>query len=135
MSEKVSKKRVYKYVELLRDISWVDTKPNPEDKRRKIVYPLNKDENRLYYSLRRSTPFFHEKDLKNWLEGLKNYSSPETIFIYNNLVEKQKHQLNSSSDLTKNFLEKLFRDEYFLEPLEPKKENKSLTEPKISSSE
>ena len=135
MSEKVSKKRVYKYVELLRDIGWVDTIEDPEDKRRRLVYPLNKAESRLYYSLRQSTPFFHEKDLKNWLESLKNYSSPENIFIYNNLVEKEKHQLSSSSDLTKYFLDRLFRDEYFYEPLEPKTDNKALKEPEISSSE
>jgi len=55
MSEKVSKKRIYKYVELLRDIGWVDTIEDPEDKRRRLVYPLNKAESRLYYSLRRST--------------------------------------------------------------------------------
>jgi hypothetical protein len=135
MSEKVSKKSVYKYVELLRDIGWVDTIQDPEDKRRRLVYPLKKAESRLYYSLRQSTPFFHEKDLKNWLKGLQNYSSPENIFLYNNLVDKEKHAINSSSDLTKYFLEKLFKEEYFLEPLEPKKDIKTLKEPEISVSE
>jgi len=135
MSEKVSKKSVYKYVELLRDIGWVDTIQDPEDKRRRLVYPLKKSESRLYYSLRRSTPFFHEKDLKNWLEGLQNHSSPENIFLYNNLVEREKHAINSSSDLTKYFIEKLFREEYFLEPLEPKQDSKTLKEPEISGTE
>ena len=135
MSEKVSKKSVYKYVELLRDIGWVDTIQDTEDKRRRLVYPLKKAESRLYYSLRQSFPFFHEKDLKNWLEGLQNYSSPENIFIYNNLVDKEKHAINSSSDLTKYFLEKLFREEYFLEPLEPKQDSKTLKEPEISGGE
>jgi len=96
---------------------------------------LKKSESRLYYSLRRSTPFFHEKDLKNWLEGLQNHSSPENIFLYNNLVEREKHAINSSSDLTKYFIEKLFREEYFLEPLEPKQDSKTLKEPEISGTE
>jgi hypothetical protein len=135
MSEKLSKKRVYKYVELLRDIGWVDTIQDPEDKRRRLVYPLKKAESRLYYSLRRSTPFFHQKDLKNWLKGLENYSSPENIFLYNNLVDREKHALNSSSDLTKYFIEKLFREEYFLEPLEPKQEPKTEKETEISGGE
>ena len=135
MSEKVSKKSAYKYIELLRDIGWVDTIQDPEDKRRRLVYPLNKAESRLYYSLRQSTPFFHEKDLKNWLENLQNYSSQENIFICNNLVDKEKHPLNSSCDLTKYFIETLFREEYFLEPLEPKQDSKTLKEPKISGIE
>ncbi|HDQ05966.1 MAG TPA: hypothetical protein ENN36_04495 [Candidatus Bathyarchaeota archaeon] len=125
MSEKLSKKRIYKYVELLRDIGWVDTIQDPEDKRRRLVYPLKKAESRLYHSLRKSTPFFHQKNFENWLKMLENYSSPENIFIYNNLVDKEKHALNSSSDLTKYFIEKLFREEYFLEPLEPKQDPKT----------
>jgi len=135
MTEKMSKKRVYKYVELLRDIGWVDTIEDLEDKRRRLVYPLKKPESRLYYSLRQSTPFFHEKNLKNWLEGLKNYSSPENIFIYNNLVDRTKYALNSNSDLTIYFIEKLFREEYFLEPLDPEHEPKPEKEAEISSGE
>jgi len=133
--EKMSKKRVYKYVDLLRDIGWVDTIEDPEDKRRRLVYPLKNPKSRLYYSLRQSTPFFHEKDLKNWLECLKIYSSPENIFIYNNLVDRTKYALNSNSDLTIYFIEKLFREEYFLEPLTPKQEPKTVKEPEISGGE
>ncbi len=132
MSEKVSKKSVYKYIELLRDIGWVDTIQDPEDKRRRLVYPLKKAESRLYYSLRQSLPFFHEKDLKNWLENLKKYSSQENIYIINNLVEKDKYRLNSKCDLTKHFIETLFREEYFLDPLEPKKDIKKANKPKNS---
>jgi len=130
MSEKVSKKSVYKYIELLRDIGWVDTIQDPEDKRRRLVYPLKKAESRLYYSLRQSLPFFHEKDLKNWLDNLKKYSSQENIYIINNLVDKDKHRLNSKCDLTKHFIDTLFREEYFLDQLEPKTHIKTVNKPK-----
>ena len=46
-------------------------------------------------------------------------------------MDKEKHPINSSCDLTKYFIETLFRDEYFLEPLEPKQDSKTLKEPKI----
>jgi hypothetical protein len=134
MAEKASKKRLYKYVELLRDIGWVDTVADPEDKRKRLVYPLKKPESRLYYSLRQSTPFFHEKDFKNWLESLKNYSSPKNIFIYNNLVDHEKHVVdgNPHDDLEKIFIQSLFRDEYFLEA---KKELNLVKNAEISSGE
>ena len=137
MAEKVSKKRLYKYVELLRDIGWVDTVEDPEDKRRRLVYPLKKPESRLYYSLRQSTPFFHEKDFKNWLKGPTNYSSPEKTYIYNNLVEREKHAIdgNPSSELENFFIENLFKDEYSLEPLEPEQELKLEKGAEISSGE
>lgn len=136
-AEKVSKKRLYKYVELLRDVGWVDTIEDPEDKRRRLVYPLKKPESRLYYSLRQSTPFFHEKDFKNWLDQLKNYSSPQKISIYNNLVNREKHVIdgNPSSDLKNHFIQSLFQDEYSLEPLEPEKEFKPEKDEEISSGE
>jgi len=137
MPERVSKKRLYKYVELLRDVGWVDTIEDPEDKRRRLVYPLKKPESRLYYSLRQSTPFFHEKDFKNWLNNLKNYSSPEKVFIYKNLVNREKHVIggNPSSDLENYFTQNLFQDEYSLEPLEPEKEFKPEKDDEISSGE
>jgi hypothetical protein len=85
--------------------------------------------------MRQSTPFFYEKDLKNWLESLKKYSSQENIFICNNLLQKEKHQINSSCDLTKYFIEKLFKEEHYLEPLEPKQDSKIENSPKNSSTE
>ncbi len=137
MAEKVSKKRLYKYVELLRDIGWVDTVEDPEDKRKRLVYPLKKPESRLYYSLRQSTPFFHEKDFRNWLERLKNYSSPKNISICNNLVDREKHAIgvNPSCDLEKHFIRSLFQDEYFLEPLKAEQEFKLEKNTEISSGE
>jgi hypothetical protein len=137
MAEKVSKKRLYKYVELLRDIGWVDTVEDPEDKRRRLVHTLKTPDNSSYYSLRQSTPFFHEKDFKNWLEALKNYSSPETIFIYNNLQNRERHAIlgNPSSDLENCFKATLFQDEYFLEPFKPEQEAKLEKSHEISSDE
>jgi len=137
MVEKVSKKRLYKYVELLRDVGWVDTVEDPEDKRRRLVYPLKRPESRLYYSLRQSTPFFHEKDFRNWLESIENYSSSKRIFIYNNLVDREKHAVggNPSDDLEKYFMQSFFRDEYFLEPLEPEQEFKLEKDVEISGGE
>jgi hypothetical protein len=137
MAEKVSKKRLYKYVELLRDIGWVDTVEDPEDKRRHLVHALKTPENSSYYSLRQSTPFFHEKDFKGWLEALKNYSSPETIFIYNNLQNRERHAIlgNPSSDLDNYFKATLFQDEYFLEPFKPEQEAKLEKSREISSDE
>jgi len=137
MAEKVSKKRLYKYVELLRDIGWVDTVEDPEDNRKRLVYPLKKPESRLYYSLRQSTPFFYQKDFIDWLEGLKNYSSPKKIFMYNNLVDREKHAIggNPSCDLEKYFTKTLFQGEYFLEPLKPEQKLKLENNAKISGGE
>jgi len=135
MAEQVSKKRLYNYVELLRDIGWVDTAEDPEDKRRRLVYALKRPESRLYSSLRQSTPFFHETDFQNWLEGLKDYSSPETISICNNLQLRERYAVcrNPSSDLESHFKATLFQEEYFLEPFKPEQEAKPEKSPEISS--
>jgi len=136
-AQQVSRKSLYKYVELLRDIGWVDTVEDPDDKRKRLVYALKKPESRLYYSLRRSTPFFHETDLRNWLDGLRNYSSPETIHLYNNLHDREEHAIfgNPSGDLQNDIVQRLFQDEYFLEPLEPKEDSKRVKNAEISRCE
>jgi len=136
-AQKVSRKSLYKYVELLRDIGWVDTTEDPDDKRKRLVYALKKPESRLYYSLRRSTPFFHETDLRNWLDSLKNYSSPETIHVYNNLHDREEQPVfgNPSCDLQNHIVQRLFQDEYFLEPLEPAEDSKLEKNAEISRCE
>ena len=136
-AQKLSRKSLYKYVELLRDIGWVDTVEDPDDKRKRLVYALKKPESRLYYSLRRSTPFFHATDLRNWFDDLKNYSSPETIRLYKNLHHREEHAIfgNPSGDLQNHIVQRLFQDEYFLEPLEPKEESKLEKRPEISRCE
>jgi len=137
MAEKVSKKRLYKYVELLRDIGWVDTVDDPEDKRRHLVHAMKTPDKSSYSSLRQSTPFFHETDFKNWLEALKNYSSPEEIFIYKNLQNRERYAIlgNPSSDLENHFKATLFQEEYFPEPFKPEQEAKLEKDHEISSDE
>jgi hypothetical protein len=136
-AQQVSRKTLYKYVELLRDIGWVDTVEDPDDKRKRLVYALKKPESRIYYSLRQSTPFFHEKNLRKWLESLKNYSSLETIHLNNNLHDREEQAIfgNPSCDLQNYIVQSLFQDEYFLEPLEPKEDPKLEKNAEISRCE
>jgi hypothetical protein len=87
--------------------------------------------------MRQSTPFFHETDFRNWLDGLKDYSPSEEIHLYHNLRDREEHAVfgNPSCDLQDYVVRNLFQEEYFLEPFEPEEDSKQGKDDEISSDE
>jgi len=75
----LSSKTLYKYVEELEKIGWVDQQPDPEDKRRRIITVIRTEKNLLSYSLSQFHTFFTLETFKEWLkEHFKLFSqNPE----------------------------------------------------------
>lgn len=64
----LSSKTLYKYVEELEKIGWVDQQPDPEDKRRRIITVIRTEKNLLSYSLSQFHAFFTLETFREWLK-------------------------------------------------------------------
>ncbi len=102
---KISTKRVSEYVEVLREIGWIDTQKDPEDKRRNLVSVIKNHNNRPISSVGTISSLFTAEDFKKWLDSVQKYSSEEVILLEN--VETRKTvSLNS-----------VFSEEYLIQDI------------------
>jgi len=108
---------------------------DPDDKRRRLIQPLKKPENSLYYSVRKSLPFFTEKDFVNWLKTLQNYSAEKSIFAYKISEPWNRVPLTDPDGENFVYVKKIFQAEYFLDIEKEEEAIKEEKEPKIFSPE
>ena len=132
---KVSSKTVYDWVEILCDVGYATKIVDPDDKRRRLIQPLKKPENSLYYSVRKSLPFFTEKDFVNWLKTLQNYSAEKSIFAYKISEPWNRVPLTDPDGENFVYVKKIFQAEYFLDIEKEEEAIKEEKEPKIFSPE
>jgi len=75
-----SGKTLYKYVNELSKLGFVDVRPDPNDRRKKLIFVIrNIDENLLLPLRNKILNSFDEKELKEWWKQLREYS-PQTRF-------------------------------------------------------
>ena len=78
----VSSRTIREWCDLLSKIGFLDNEQlDPDDKRRRLVTALKKQENSAYYGISKKYPFFSEKDAESWWETLKNIAETEKVII------------------------------------------------------
>lgn len=82
-----------RYVMLLRQVGYVDTMPDPNDKRRSLITIIRKNEENLFNSVINnfSTSFTLEK-FKEWFNGVKNCVHKNHIILMHKLTDE--HEAN-----------------------------------------
>lgn len=101
--EKKSTSTLRKHVELLGEVGWVDTEPDPEDKRKKLIRIIKKAENTIYSAIRIFSDVFTLNSFKKWLDDAKKICAHETILLGENLL----HFSNNPSNI-----ETIHKDHY-----------------------
>ena len=99
----------YIYVRELAKIGWVDEEPDPEDKRKKIITVIQKEENLLSSLRLRFGDFFGLENWKAWLNGVLKLSNENSKLSIQNL---QSTEWNNGT-------EEIFRKYYFISKNKP----------------
>jgi hypothetical protein len=84
---RISTKRVSDFVEALREVGYVDTERDENDKRRNLVQIIKNGGNVPISSAGRLPSLFTFFDLEKWLDSAKNYSAGE-VTLYNNELKQ-----------------------------------------------
>ena len=112
----LSSKTLYKYVRELSKIGWVNQQPHPEDKRKKLVRVIRKEENLLSSSLYKFQAFFTLHSFKAWLKQFIE------LFSQNEEVSIPDFQLDEIPRVKwDNEVEDVFNEHYTLDVQPPKK--------------
>ncbi len=119
LGKKMSSKTLYKHINLLREIGWVDTDPDPNDKRKNIVRVLGNPKNILLSSLFDFPSKFTAEKLKEWFIEVINYS-PETPVLLTQVNEGsnyslKKEDINVHTKLTNESIIVLLYEKQFSE--------------------
>ena len=97
-TQRVSKDRIYKWVKQLCEIGYLDTAPNPNDRRFRLIIVLeNNGEISGDYRLPLISSFFTREDLEKWFSSLRNNS--RAIIIYNNRWERREITVDELADI------------------------------------
>jgi len=80
------RKTFYRWIQTLEDIGWVDSMPDPEDRRRKIVFVSKiSTESSLFLALDKFGDVFGPEKLKDWISDIVKLVSPKSIRVYENI--------------------------------------------------
>jgi len=77
---------IRKWVKLLTDVGYLDTDPDPADKRRVMVKVIKKVENVCNYWIPRFLGSFKLESFKKWLDDVKKILETESILFKENLI-------------------------------------------------
>jgi len=91
--KKVSKSTLYKWVQELSNLGYLDTVPNPNDRRYRYITLIENPNISGDYLNQINEEFFGEKDFYNWFEGLKNIIFPKPL-LYRDWFSKEKVNLS-----------------------------------------
>lgn len=104
--QQITTKTVSGYINVLRDVRWVDTESDEADKRFKLVRLIRNPVNTPKYSDGIIHSLFKVEGLRNWFEGVKKYSSEKT--------QLRKNYHASPEPVENDLIETLFSTEYYL---------------------
>jgi len=138
-AEKKSTSRLRKYVELLSVVGWVDTEPDPSEKRKKLIRVIKNGENTIYSALNGFPEAFTLNSFKTWLDDAKKTCARKSVFLRDNFFDNSNNPSNVEAIYTAHYIGKtakkpLHKNEIHAhiknEPSETKKGLKSEKKPK-----
>ena len=124
--QKKSSWAIRKWVKLLSDIGWLDTEPDPTDKRKNIVKVIKKAENACDSWTQIFLDSFTLESFKTWLEDAKKILEKNSVLLKENLLANEPTSLE---DIHEKFYlhKKDFVSNIFSGPSKPETESKSET--------
>jgi len=91
------------YVKLLREVGYVDTMPDPTDKRKSLITIIRENEENLFDSVVNNfSKSFSLENLKSWFNGVKNSVGENHVFLM--------HQINDNDEVN---IEDVYEQHYF----------------------
>jgi len=85
---KRSSSTLRKYVQVLREVGYVDTVPNPSDRRSRLIIIIKEKRDNLWESVvHEFSNSFTLKDFKSWLNDAKKYVAQNHVFLKSKITE------------------------------------------------
>jgi len=90
------------YIKLLREVGYVDTQPDPTDKRKSLITIIRENEENLFDSVVNNfSKSFSLENLKSWFNGVKNSVGENHVFLM--------HQINEDNEAN---IENIYEQHY-----------------------
>lgn len=84
--QKKSSDTIRKWVKYLKDVGWLDTEPDPNDKRKVLIKVIKRVENSGYSRIRIFPSSFKLENFKKWLEDVEKISEKNPVLLKENLL-------------------------------------------------
>jgi hypothetical protein len=77
------------YVKLLREVGYVDTQPDPTDKRKSLITIIRENEENLFDSVvKKFSKSFALENLKSWFDGVKKSVCENYVFLMRTITDE-----------------------------------------------